>query len=68
MDIEKIAVNTVALALSKSDYLKPNIHSEDKELSWDGDIEVYKKAGSMHSKSDLDIKIPVQVKGKFLIN
>lgn len=64
MDIEKIAVNTVALALSKSDYLKPNIHSEDKELSWDGDIEVYKKAGSMHSKSDLDIKIPVQVKGK----
>lgn len=64
MDIEKVAVNTVSLAISKSDYLVPNINSGDKEPSWDGDIEVYKKAGSNHAKDDLDIKIPVQVKGK----
>lgn len=64
MDIEKVAVNTVSLAISKSDYLVPNVNSGDKEPSWDGDIEVYKKAGSNHAKGDLDIKIPVQVKGK----
>ena len=64
MDIEKVAVNTVALAISKSNYLVPNINSGDKEPSWDGDIEVYNKAGVNHNKSDLNIKIPVQVKGK----
>lgn len=64
MDIEKVAVNTVSLAISKSDYLVPNINSGDKEPSWDGDIEVYKKAGTNHSKSDLNLKIPIQVKGK----
>ena len=64
MDIEKVAVNTVALAISKSNYLVPNINSGDKEPSWDGDTEVYNKAGVNHNKSDLNIKIPVQVKGK----
>lgn len=64
MDIEKVAVDTVSLAISKSDYLVPHINSGDREPSWDGDIEVYKKAGSTHSKKDLDKKIPIQVKGK----
>ncbi len=64
MDIEKVAVDTVSLAISKSDYLVPHINSGDKEPSWDGDIEVYKKAGSTHSKKDLDTKIPIQVKGE----
>ncbi len=63
MDIEKIAVNTVDLAISKSDYLVSNIHKGDREPSWDGDIEVYTKAGSNHRKEDLVIRIPVQVKG-----
>ena len=64
MDIERVAVDTVSLAIAKSDYLVPHINSGDKEPSWDGDIEVYKKSGSTHSKKDLDIKIPIQVKGK----
>ncbi len=63
MDIEKIAVDTVDLAISKSDYLVSNIHKGDREPSWDGDIEVYTKAGSNHRKEDLVIRIPVQVKG-----
>ena len=64
MDIERVAVDTVSLAIAKSDYLVPHINSGDKVPSWDGDIEVYKKSGSTHSKKDLDIKIPIQVKGK----
>lgn len=64
MDIEKVAVDTISLTIAKSDYLVPHINSGDKEPSWDGDIEVYRKAGSSHSKKDLDIKIPIQVKGK----
>lgn len=64
MDIEKIAVNSVSLAISASGYLVPNIHSGDKEPSWDGDVEVYKKAGSVHSKADLMLRVPVQVKRK----
>ncbi len=63
MDIEKIAVDTVDLAISKSDYLVSNIHKGDREPSWDGDIEVYTKAGVNHRKEDLVIRIPVQVKG-----
>ena len=61
---KKVAVDTVSLAISKSDYLVPHINSGDREPSWDGDIEVYKKSGSTHSKKDLDKKIPIQVKGK----
>ena len=68
MDIEKIAVNSVSLAISASGYLVPNIHSGDKEPSWDGDVEVYKKAGSVHSKADLMLRVPVQVKGKVSTN
>lgn len=64
MNIEMMGVNFLKLAIAKTDYLVPHINDNDKEPSWDGDIEVYKKAGNVHSKSDLLLKIPVQVKGK----
>lgn len=63
MNIEMQGVNYVKLAISKTDYLIPNIKENDREPSWDGDIEVYCKAGNVHAKADLILKVPVQVKG-----
>lgn len=66
MNIETMAASSVSEALSKSDYLFPNIHIGDREPSWDGDIEVYNKATPCHKKSDLIRRIPVQIKGKIV--
>lgn len=63
MNVEMQGVNYVKLAISKTDYLIPNIKENDREPSWDGDIEVYRKAGNMHAKADLILKVPIQVKG-----
>lgn len=63
IDSEKIATNHVELAISKADHLVSHINSNDKEPSWDGDVEVYKKSGHIHAKADLILKVPVQVKG-----
>lgn len=63
MNIEKNATNAVESAILVSDYLVPNIKSGDRDLSWDGDVEVYEKPGDDHAKSDLYLKVPVQVKG-----
>ena len=63
MDSEKIATNHVELAISKASHLVSHINSNDKEPSWDGDVEVYKKSGHVHAKADLILKVPVQVKG-----
>ena len=64
MDIEQRATSAVINAISRSDYLKADIHSGDKKLSWDGEIEVYKKPSNNHSKRDFYARVPVQVKGK----
>ena len=40
MDIEQRATSAIIDAISRSDYLKADIHSGDKKLSWDGEIEV----------------------------
>lgn len=63
MNSEMQSVSYVNLAISKTDYLIPHINANDREPSWDGDVEVYRKAGDTHAKADLIIKVPVQVKG-----
>ena len=63
MNCEMQGVNYVKLAISKTDYLVPHINENDREPSWDGDVEVYRKAGDVHSKVDLILKVPVQIKG-----
>lgn len=63
MNCEMQGVSYLKLAISKTDYLVPHINDNDKEPSWDGDIEVYRKAGDVHAKADLILKVPVQVKG-----
>ncbi|WP_303149304.1 hypothetical protein [uncultured Cloacibacillus sp.] len=64
MDIEQRATSAIIDAISRSDYLKADIHSGDKKLSWDGEIEVYRKPSHNHSKRDFWTRIPVQIKGK----
>lgn len=64
MNVEMMGVEFVRLAISKTDYLVQNINDNDREPSWDGNVEVYRKAGDVHSKEDLTLKVPVQVKGK----
>lgn len=64
MDIEQLATSAVSTAISRSEYLKADIHFNDKKPLWDGDIEVYKKPSMNHAKHDLYARIPVQVKGK----
>ena len=63
MNVELMGVEFVKLAIAKTDYLVPNINDNDREPSWDGNVEVYRKAGDFHSKDDLIIKVPIQVKG-----
>ncbi len=63
MNIEMLGVNHVKTAIAKTDYLVPHINDNDREPSWDGDIEVYKKPGNVHAKADLILKVPIQVKG-----
>lgn len=68
MNTEMLGVKYVELAIAKTDYLVSHINTNDKEPSWDGDIEVYRKAGNNHAKADLILKVPVQVKGHFSNN
>ncbi len=63
MNIESMAVTAVKSAISKTDYLVENIHTNDKEPSWDGSIFVYKNPGNNHRKEDYKFTVPVQVKG-----
>lgn len=63
MDIEQIGTSAVSRLIAKSDYIVANVADKDRGPSWDGNLEVYKKAGHNHSKADLIITIPIQVKG-----
>lgn len=64
MNVEMMGVTFVRLAIDKTDYLVSRINDNDREPSWDGDIEVYRKAGDVHSKADLILRVPVQIKGQ----
>lgn len=58
-----MGVSFVRLAISKTDFLVQHINDNDREPSWDGDVEVYRKAGDTHAKDDLILRVPIQVKG-----
>jgi hypothetical protein len=60
-DIEESAIDNLKLFL-RNDFLKPNFKTEDKNISWDGEIEVFDKPNKR--KSDLLGEIPLQIKGK----
>ena len=64
MNIEMMGVNFFRIEIAKTDYLVSNIKDNDREPSWDGDVEVYRKPADNHKKQDLMLKVPIQVKGK----
>ncbi len=68
MNAEMMGVSFARLAIAKTDFLVPHINDNDREPSWDGDVEVYRKAGKTHAKADLVMKVPVQVKGHVASN
>ena len=59
--IEKYAANAVAESILDIDILHPQISENDKTLSWDGFVEVYKSNDKV--KASFDGKVEVQVKG-----
>lgn len=59
--IESRAIAKLKDVLTKVKNIYPDIHEGEREVTWDGDIKVYKKG--LHSSSNLDGVIPVQVKG-----
>ena len=63
MNIEMMGVTFARQAIDKTDYLVSRIKDNDRDPSWDGEVEVYRKASDIHSKNDLILKVPVQVKG-----
>ena len=52
MNSEMLGLSYLQIALGKTDHLVAHINSNDKEPSWDGDVEVYRKAGHVHAKAD----------------
>lgn len=64
MDIERKAVTKIEDVISSCDYLESQISSNDKGISWDGFIYVYKKRGDVHEKKDLYKSVRVQIKGQ----
>ena len=60
--IEKFATGAVKDRMLKTGCIDPNIPEGDKEPSWDGHIYLYEN-GSNFNKSNLKVRIPVQVKG-----
>jgi len=63
MNIEDLSVTELRRELDKNDYIKANLNTNDKTISWDGTIEVYNTATNNHRKDDLLCLIYVQVKG-----
>lgn len=59
--IEQNAVDFLSLFLRKTGLIQPNISKNDKTISWDGEIFLFKNKN--HTKNALIGKIPVQVKG-----
>lgn len=58
------AINSLESGLFRCHKIRPNIASNDKTPSWDGDIEVYKS--NTFSKDNLLGTVSVQVKGKWV--
>ncbi len=60
--IEYFAANAVEASILDTDILHPVLSRNDKDLSWDGFIEVY-KSNDKEKKANLSGRVPVQVKG-----
>ncbi|MBS4207202.1 DUF4365 domain-containing protein [Bacillus sp. FJAT-50079] len=59
---EMIGVNAVSIEITRNVFLKGEIPTNDKSVSWDGEIQIYNEKS--HHKSTLFGRVPVQVKSR----
>lgn len=61
--IEKRALNALESIIDDHLTMDHSFNSEDKEMSWDGYIILYKSNDGNQSKKNFDSRVPVQIKG-----
>ena len=61
--IEKRALNTLESIIDEHSTMDYQFYSGDKEMSWDGYIDIFKINNGDLSKANFDDRIPVQIKG-----
>lgn len=61
--IEQRALNVLEAIIDEHDTMDYIFNAHDKEMSWDGYINIYKKNNGDQSKKNFDSRIPVQIKG-----
>ena len=61
--IEDRALGAVTNVIDEHMTMGHKFNSMDKEMSWDGDIWIYKDANGNQDKKNYDDKVPVQIKG-----
>ena len=60
---EHRAVNALEAIIDEHSTMEHQINGNDKEMSWDGYIWLYKDNNGDQSKSNFDARVPVQIKG-----
>ena len=60
---EHRAVNALEAIVDEHSTMEHQINGNDKEMSWDGYIWLYKENNGDQSKSNFDARVPVQIKG-----
>ena len=60
---EQRAVNVLENLIDEHQTMTHQFNSNDKEMSWDGYIWLFKKNDGMQSKANFDSRVPVQIKG-----
>ncbi len=61
--IEQRAVNALESIIDEHLTMKHQFNDNDKEMSWDGYIWLFKNNNGSQSKDNLDARVPVQIKG-----
>lgn len=62
---EHRAINALKAIIDEHSTMDHQINENDKEMSWDGAIWLYKENNGDQSKSNFDARIPVQIKGHY---
>ena len=60
---EHRAVNALEAIIDEHSIMDHQINGNDKEMSWDGYIWLYKENNGDQSKQNFDARVPVQIKG-----
>lgn len=60
---EHRAVNALEIIIDEHSTMDHQINGNDKEMSWDGYIWIFKKNNGDQSKKNIDSRVPVQIKG-----